>query len=84
MVLDTEGRAVDVSIAGGQFNGKSVADLIKESCVEDKVKTRTLMIPGLAAPVSGEIEDETGWEVKVGPRDSSAVAGVLLKLKENA
>ena len=84
LVLDTEGRAVDVSIAGGQFNGKSVADLIKESCVEDKVKTRTLMIPGLAAPVSGEIEDETGWEVKVGPRDSSAVAGVLLKLKENA
>jgi acetyl-CoA decarbonylase/synthase, CODH/ACS complex subunit gamma len=84
LVLDTEGRAVDVSIAGGQFNGKSVADLIKEFSVEDKVKTRTLMIPGLAAPVSGEIEDETGWEVKVGPRDSSAVAGVLLKLKENA
>jgi acetyl-CoA decarbonylase/synthase, CODH/ACS complex subunit gamma len=84
LVLDTEGRAVDVSIAGGQFNGKSVADLIKESGVEDKVKTRILMIPGLAAPVSGEIEDETGWEVKVGPRDSSAVADVLLKLKENA
>lgn len=82
LVLDTEGRAVDVSIAGNQFNGKSVSDLIKESGIEDKVKTRTLIIPGLAAPVSGEIEDESGWEVLVGPRDSSAVADFLVDLKD--
>lgn len=81
LVLDTEGRAVDVSVAGNQFNGKTVADLIKESGIEDKVKTRTLIIPGLGAPVSGEIEDESGWEVLVGPRDSSAVADFLVKLK---
>jgi len=77
LVLDTEGRAVDVSLAGNQLNGESVADLIKESGIEDKIKTRTLIIPGLAAPVSGEIEDETGWEVVVGPRDSSAVPDFL-------
>ncbi|MGC9517526.1 MAG: acetyl-CoA decarbonylase/synthase complex subunit gamma [Methanomicrobiales archaeon] len=77
LVLDTEGRAVDVSLAGNQLNGESVADLIKESAIEDKVKTRKLIIPGLAAPVSGEIEDETGWEVAVGPRDSSAVPDYL-------
>jgi len=84
LVLDTEGRAVDVSIAGNQFNGESVADLIKESGIEDKVKTRTLIIPGLAAPVSGDVEDESGWEVLVGPRDSSAAADFLVKLKEKA
>ena len=77
LVLDTEGRAVDVSLAGNQLNGESVADLIKESRIEDKIKTRTIIIPGLAAPVSGEIEDETGWEVVVGPRDSSAVPDFL-------
>ncbi|HMK54755.1 MAG TPA: acetyl-CoA decarbonylase/synthase complex subunit gamma [Methanobacteriaceae archaeon] len=82
IVLDTEGRAVDVSLAGGQLNGESVSDLIKESGIEDKVKTRTLIIPGLSAPMSGEIEDETGWEVIVGPRDSSAVADFLIELKE--
>ena len=81
IVLDTEGRAVDVSIAGNQFNGKSVTDLIKDSEIEDKVKTRTLIVPGLAASISGEIEDESGWEVLVGPRDSSAVADFLVKLK---
>lgn len=82
LVLDTEGRAVDVSIAGNQFNGKSVADLIKESGIEEKTKTRTLIIPGLAAPVSGEIEDESGWEVLVGPRDSSAATDFLADLKK--
>jgi acetyl-CoA decarbonylase/synthase complex subunit gamma len=82
LVLDTEGRAVDVSIAGNQFNGKSVTDLIKDSKIEDTVKTRTLIIPGLAAPISGEIEDECGWEILVGPRDSSAVSDFLLKLKK--
>ena len=82
LVLDTEGRAVDVSLAGGQQSGKSVADLIKESGIEDKVKTRTLIVPGLSAPLSGEIEDESGWEVLVGPRDSSAVPDFFIKLKE--
>ncbi len=84
LVLDTVGRAVDVSLAGGQLNGESVTDLIKESGIEDKVKTRTLIIPGLAAPMSGEIEDESGWEVMVGPRDSSAVADFLIDLKNNS
>jgi len=74
LVLDTVGKAVDVAIAGGQFDGKSVADLIKDSGIEDKVKTRKMIIPGLAASLSGEIEDETGWDVLVGPRDSSSVA----------
>ncbi len=77
IVLDTGGRAVDVSVAGGQLNGKAVADLIKECGIEDKIAHKKLIIPGLAAPVSGEIEDESGWEVLVGPRDSSGVPDFL-------
>ncbi|MDR2967619.1 MAG: acetyl-CoA decarbonylase/synthase complex subunit gamma [Methanobacteriaceae archaeon] len=74
LVLDTVGRAVDVAIAGGQFDGKAVADLIKDTGIENNINTRKMVIPGLAAPLSGEIEDETGWNVMVGPRDSSAAA----------
>ena len=82
LVLDTLGRAVDVSLAGGQLTGESVAELIKDSGIEEKVKTRTLIIPGLSAPISGEIEDESGWDVVVGPRDSSAVPDFFHKLQE--
>jgi len=84
LVLDTDGRAVDVSVAGNQFTGKAVADLIKESGIEDKVSHRKLIIPGLGAPVSGDIEDESGWEVAVGPRDSSQAPDYLNKIKEEA
>lgn len=77
LVLDTGGRAVDVSVAGNQFNGKAVAELISEAGIEDKVNHKKMIIPGLGAPVSGEIEDNTGWEVMVGPRDSSAIADFL-------
>lgn len=80
LVLDTEGRAVDVSLAGGQLTGTAVADLIKDSGIEDRVKDRVLIIPGLAAPASGEIEDDTGWKVLVGPRDSSGIPDYLEKL----
>jgi acetyl-CoA decarbonylase/synthase, CODH/ACS complex subunit gamma len=84
LVVDTGGRAVDVSVAGNQFTGKAVADLIKEVGIEDKVTHRKMIIPGLGAPVSGEIEDDTGWEVMVGPRDSSEVPDFLIKLAEEA
>lgn len=82
LVVDTGGRAVDVSVAGNQFTGKAVAELIKEVGIEDKVKHRKLIIPGLGAPASGEIEDDSGWEVVVGPRDSSEVPNFLSKISD--
>jgi acetyl-CoA decarbonylase/synthase complex subunit gamma len=80
LVLDTNGKAVDVAVAGGQFNGKAAAKLIKESRIENIVKHRKLIIPGLAASLSGEIEDESGWEVIVGTRDSSEIPAFLAKI----
>ncbi len=56
------------------------AEAIKESGIEQKVKHRHLIIPGMAARLSGETEDLTGWRVLVGPRDSSGIPGFL---KEN-
>ncbi|MBA2861994.1 acetyl-CoA decarbonylase/synthase complex subunit gamma [Methanococcus maripaludis] len=80
LVLDTTGKAVDVAVAGGQFNGKAAAELIKDTGVEKLVNHRKLIIPGLAASVSGEIEDESGWEVIVGTRDSSEIPAFLAKI----
>jgi len=55
------------------LTAKEVAEVVKESGVEKMVKHKTLIIPGMAARLSGEIEDETGWKVMVGPRDSSGI-----------
>ncbi len=77
MVVDTEGLAVDSSVAGRKLTSEKVAETIKQFKVEDKVKHRKLIIPGKAARLSGEIQELSGWEVLVGPRDSSEIPKFL-------
>lgn len=77
LVVDTEGIAVDSAVAGRKLTAERVAETIKESKIEEKVKHRKLIIPGKAARISGEIEEAAGWEVLVGPRDSSDIPKFL-------
>jgi len=79
LIIDTEGLAVDVSVAGRKFTGDKVAEVIKSTGIEDKVKHRVLIIPGKVARVAGEIEDMTKWRVLVGPTDSSEIGKWLEK-----
>lgn len=80
IVVDSEGYAVESAVAGRKMTAQTIADALKSSGVESKVKHRHLIIPGLAARLSGEIEELTGWKVLVGPRDSSFIQAFL---KEN-
>jgi acetyl-CoA decarbonylase/synthase complex subunit gamma len=79
LVLNTEGLSVETSVAGGQFTAAGVKDLISSTMIEGKVKHRKLMIPGMAARLSGDIEDQAKWEVVVGPRDSSQIKEFIEK-----
>ncbi|MEM2320350.1 MAG: acetyl-CoA decarbonylase/synthase complex subunit gamma [Candidatus Bathyarchaeia archaeon] len=80
IVVDSEGYAVESAVAGRKMTAQTIADALKSSGVEGKVRHRLLIIPGLAARLSGEIEEITGWKVLVGPRDSSFIQAFL---KEN-
>jgi len=73
IVVDTEGISVESSVAGRQLTAEKVAETLKETGIADKVKHRKLIIPGRAARLSGEIEELTGWEIMVGPLDSSGI-----------
>jgi len=73
IVVETEGSAVDSGVAGRKLTAEKVADAIKETCIENKVKHRKIIIPGKASRISGEIEELSGWKVQVGPRDSSEI-----------
>ena len=43
------------------------------------VKHRVIIIPGLAARLSGELEQLANWKVLVGPRDSGGIGDFLQK-----
>lgn len=77
IVVDTEGTAIDSGVAGRKLTAEKVADAIKASGVESKVKHKKIIIPGKASRISGEIEELSGWKVLVGPRDSSDIPKYL-------
>ena len=78
IVVETEGSAVDSGVAGRKLTAEKVADAIKETGIENKVKHKKIIIPGKASRISGEIEELSGWKVQVGPRDSSEIPKYLI------
>ncbi|MFC1787109.1 acetyl-CoA decarbonylase/synthase complex subunit gamma [Halobacteriota archaeon] len=79
LVIDTEGLGVEVSVAGGQLDAFKAVDAIKKSGIEEEVKHRKIIIPGLSARISGDLEIQSAWDVLVGPRDSSSIKDFIEK-----
>ncbi len=80
LVVDSEGIGIESAVAGGQFNAGSIAEAVKEFGAFDKVDHRILIIPGMAARLSGALEDEADAYVVVGPRDSSGIGKYMTEL----
>lgn len=77
-VQDTEGLSVMTAWAAGKFSGESVGTFINKCGIKDKVKHKNIIIPGYAAGISGELEEElSGWKVLVGPREASQIPKFL-------
>lgn len=79
LIVDTEGLSVLTAVAAGKFNESLVRDWIAKTGLSSEVDHKTLIIPGYAAPLSGRIEESTGWKVLVGPRDAAEVGELLEK-----
>ncbi len=77
LIVDTEGLSVLTAVAAGKLNETLVRDSIKKFEVEKEVSHKTLIIPGYSAPLSGRIEEATGWKVMVGPRDAAEIGEFL-------
>ncbi|MDD2900934.1 MAG: acetyl-CoA decarbonylase/synthase complex subunit gamma [Syntrophales bacterium] len=81
LIQDTEGLSVMTAWAAGKFSGDSVASFVKKSGIMDKTKTRSLIIPGYAAGISGDLEEELpDWKVLIGPREASHIPAFLKSL----
>ena len=77
-VMDTEGLSVMTAWAAGKFVGDLIGGFIKKSGIDEKVKHRKLIIPGYAAVILGDLEEELpGWEILVGPREAAHIPAYL-------
>jgi acetyl-CoA decarbonylase/synthase complex subunit gamma len=80
VVVDTGGISVESAVAGRIFTAESIASSLKAYDIKSLVNHTTLILPGLAARISGETEDISGWHILVGPKDSS---GLLHYIREH-
>lgn len=74
VVIDTGGLSVESAVAGRILTAESIASALTDYQVKDLVDHTVLIIPGLAARISGEAEETTGWQIRVGPKDSSGLS----------
>jgi len=78
LIMDTEGLSVMTAWAAGSFVGDAVGMFVNKCGILDKVKHKKLIIPGYAAAISGDLEEEVKEsEVLVGPREASQIAKFL-------
>jgi len=77
-IKDAEGLCVLAAWSTGKFNGETIAPFIKKSGMETRIKNKRMIIPGLAARIKGELEDELpGWKITVGPREAADIPSFL-------
>ncbi len=72
--VDTGGVSVLTGYADNKFTAETITDAIKKADLESKVKHRKIVIPGYVAVLKGALEEESGWQVMVGPRESSGIS----------
>jgi acetyl-CoA decarbonylase/synthase complex subunit gamma len=78
IIHDAEGLSVMTAWAAGKFSGDDVGVTIKKCGIMDKVKHTNLIIPGYAAAISGDVEEELpGWNITVGPREAAHIPAFL-------
>jgi acetyl-CoA decarbonylase/synthase complex subunit gamma len=78
LIKDSEGLSVMTAWAAGKFAGDDVGMFVKKSGIADKVKNKEVIIPGYAAAIAGDMEEELpGWKVTVGPREAAHLPAFL-------
>jgi acetyl-CoA decarbonylase/synthase complex subunit gamma len=78
LIKDSEGLSVMTAWAAGKFAGDDVGMFVKKSGIDEKVKNKEVIIPGYAASIAGDMEEELpGWKITVGPREAAHLPAFL-------
>lgn len=67
LLVDCLGNTVDMAMVYGDFTPRRIAQMLTTSNLENKVKHRRMIVPGLTASLADEFAAATNWEIEVGP-----------------
>jgi acetyl-CoA decarbonylase/synthase complex subunit gamma len=79
LVVDTEGLSVLTAWAAGKFAGDAIGMAMKKIGLHGAHQNKKVVIPGAAAIISGDLEEELGaeWKVMIGPREAAYITPFL-------
>ena len=78
---DTEGQSVLTAWASEKFTAEKLAAVLAKSGIAELVSHKKVIIPGYVAVMSGDLEEQSGWSVIVGPKEASGIPQFLKNLK---
>ena len=82
LIVDSEGMSVLTGWAAGKFDAAKIAKSVQQFNVPGKINHKKIVIPGLVATLSGELEEELpGWDIRVGPREAIDIPAYLKSWK---
>lgn len=77
-IKNTDGLGVLASWTSGKFNGEAIAAFFTKYGMENKVKHKRLIIPGVAKKLKDELEEDLpGWKIILGPHEASDIPKFL-------
>jgi acetyl-CoA decarbonylase/synthase complex subunit gamma len=80
LTADTEGMSVLTAWAAEKFTAETIAATLNKLGIKEKVSHQRLIIPGYVAVMSGDLEEKSGWQVVVGPKEASGIPSFLKNL----
>ncbi len=78
--VDTQGMSVLTAWAAEKFNAETITKSLESSGVRDVLKHKNLIIPGYVAMMSGDLQDQSGFNVIVGPKEAAGIPAFLKNL----
>jgi len=79
-VVDTEGLSVLTSFSAGKLTAETVKKALEASGAKQRSAKGVLVIPGMVARMSVKLNEATGLQVIVGPKESSGIPKFLRTL----
>ncbi len=78
--VNTEGMSVLTAWAAEKFNPEKITEALSRYNAAKAISRKRLVLPGYVAMMSGDLQETSGWEVLVGPKEASGLPAFLKNL----
>jgi len=75
--VDTQGMSVLTAWAAEKFNAECITKSLHDHGVKKVIEHKKLIIPGYVAVISGDLAEQSGFEIIVGPKEAAGIPAFL-------